>query len=101
MSAKKSQNRASGANADLESNTSNASNGTNQIEAFDSPVRVHFHHVRSRLADIDGISGKAAIDGIVAAGLLTDDSAKQVAEVTHSQEKGKPEKTFIIIEEID
>jgi len=42
---------------------------------------------RHRLADPDGISGKAAIDGLVSAGILSDDSAKQVAEVRHSQVK--------------
>ena len=101
MSAKKSPNRTAGANANLEQDSCDAPNGKNQTKAFDTQVRIHFHHLRLRLADIDGISGKAAIDGIVAAGLLTDDSAKQVAEVTHSQEKGNVEKTIVTIEEID
>jgi hypothetical protein len=64
----------------------------------DSPVRVHFHSLRHRLADSDGISGKAAIDGMVKANLLKDDSAKYVKSVTHSQEKTKgPEITEITI----
>jgi Holliday junction resolvase RusA-like endonuclease len=52
------------------------------------------------LADIDGLSIKAAIDGIVEAGILADDSPKQVKEIRNSQSKGKIEKTTITIEEI-
>ena len=50
-------------------------------------VNIHIHSKRKRLADPDGVSGKAAIDGLVHAGLLKDDSLKFIGEVTHSQEK--------------
>ena len=66
---------------------------------FNSPVCIHIHSIRKRLADPDGISAKAAIDGIVQAGVLVDDSAKYVKEVSYSQEKGTPEKTIITITE--
>ena len=82
----------------MESVNGNAPLGTNDMPGFDSPVRITFHHVRKRLADIDGLSGKAAIDGIVKAGILADDSPKQVAEVSHTQSKGSVEKTIITIE---
>jgi len=48
---------------------------------------LHVHSIRKRLVDIDGISAKAAIDGIVKAGLLSDDSAKEIREIKFTQEK--------------
>ena len=90
--------RATDTTSDLESHTSNAPVATNEPSPFDSQVRITFHHTRARLADIDGLSGKAAIDGIVKAGILADDSPKQVAEVSHTQSKGSVEKTIITIE---
>ena len=58
---------------------------------------IHIHSRRKRLADSDGISAKAAIDGIVKTGILPDDSAKYVRNVSYSQEKGDPETTTIIL----
>jgi hypothetical protein len=58
---------------------------------------------RSRLADADGISAKAAIDGLVMCGILADDSTREVDEVRHRQVKVKnvsDEKTEIIIERV-
>lgn len=81
----------------LESNTSDASLGTEKIKGYDSPVRVVIHSYRKRLTDADGISAKAAIDGLVKAGLLKDDSPKYVEEVTYRQYKSKEEKTIIEI----
>ena len=52
---------------------------------------------RKRLADPDGISAKAVLDGITKAGILVDDSAEYVKEVTFSQEKSKEEETIIHI----
>jgi Holliday junction resolvase RusA-like endonuclease len=52
-------------------------------------------------SDADGISAKAAIDGLVHAGLLKDDSPKYVKEVSYSQEKGEPEETIITLTEVD
>jgi len=50
----------------------------------------------------DGISGKAALDGLVKAGIFPDDSAKFTKEVTHSQEKTKGEEvTEILIYEVE
>lgn len=64
-------------------------------------VTVHFHSVRKRLADIDGISGKAVLDGLVMCNVIPDDSPKFVQEVRHTQEQGKVETTVITIEQIE
>jgi len=83
--------------ANVEPAFGDAPQGQNQAPRISTPCRVHFHHVRGRLADIDGISGKAVLDGVVCAGILADDSTQQVTEVTHSQTKGKPEVTRITL----
>lgn len=94
-------NNTASSDADMESNFGDAPLGANEVAAFDSPVRITFIHTRKRLADIDGLSGKAAIDGIVALGILSNDSAQQVTEVRHRQIKGDREETKIVIETID
>ena len=63
------------------------------------PVTITITSYRKRLCDADGISGKAAIDGIVAAGLLPDDSPEYVSEVRYRQIKSSVEKTVITIED--
>ena len=67
----------------------------------DTPCRIHLHCRRHRLADSDGISAKAVIDGLVLAGILRDDSAKQIVKSpTITQEKvGRdvPEETIVEI----
>ncbi|MEN6423663.1 MAG: hypothetical protein ABFD76_17120 [Smithella sp.] len=59
--------------------------------------RIHIHHKRKRIADPDGISIKAAIDGLVLVGLLADDNAKIINQTSQSQEKSKHEETIIDI----
>ncbi len=89
--------------ADLESDSGDAPDESRGNATFNSPVRVTFHHYRKRLADIDGLSGKAALDGLVLAKVLQGDSPKFVEEVRHRQskcDKGEPERTEIVIEEI-
>lgn len=71
-----------------------------EVETFSAPVRIHIHSVRKRDVDADGISAKAAIDGLVHGGLLQDDSPRYVKEVSYSQEKGSEEEVIITIEEI-
>ena len=61
---------------------------------------VHIHSIRKRLADPDGVSAKAVIDGLVHAGILIDDSAKEIGKVSYTQEKGKEEKTLITFTEV-
>ena len=70
-----------------------------EVEAFDTPVNCIVISYRSRLADADGISAKAAIDGCVHRGILQDDDARWVKEVRHRQIKVKnkeEEKTVLI-----
>jgi hypothetical protein len=66
----------------------------------DTRYNLHIHSVRKRLCDLDGISSKAAIDGIVKAGILPDDSAQYIKQITYTQEKGSPERTEISFEVI-
>ena len=87
----------------MEPDIGNAPVAKKEAPRFDSPVRIHFHSIRKRLCDIDGISGKAALDGLVHAGVLEDDSPKYVQEVSHSQEKaskGEEERTIITVTEM-
>jgi hypothetical protein len=96
-------NHDSGQAADVELSVSGQSVQACKGAAFGSRVDIEIVSYRSRLADADGISGKAAIDGIVAAGILREDSAKEVREVRFRQIKVQnetDEKTEIIIQEI-
>lgn len=95
------RNKPSSTDANMESDSRYAALRTHEVAAFTSRVRVSFYHTRKRLADIDGLSGKAVLDGLVEAGILANDSAKQVAEVRHFQSKGEPETTRVVIEEIE
>jgi len=61
-------------------------------------AKIFISSVRKRLADSDGISGKAAIDGLVHCGILEDDSPEFVEEVRYKQEKGKEEFTVIMLD---
>lgn len=83
--------------SDLESYPADETAGAKQADKPHQRFSIHVHSVRKRLADADGISAKAAIDGLVLAGLLPDDSPKYVKAVTYSQEKGSPEKTIMEI----
>lgn len=68
---------------------------------FNTPVRVDIFSTRCRKTDIDGISGKAALDGIVDCGILKDDSPDQIERYQiHKPTISKVEKTLIVIEEI-
>jgi Holliday junction resolvase RusA-like endonuclease len=57
--------------------------------AFDSPVSIRIHSYRCRLCDVDGVSGKALLDGLVHANVIADDSTKEVVEVLFKQTKVK------------
>lgn len=73
-----------------------------KIPRLDSPCRIHIVSYRYKLCDADGISAKAAIDGLIHGGILPDDSPDYVKEVTYSQVKvgqKSQETTEIVIEE--
>ena len=85
----------------MERTTSNESLAKKKGKGRNTPInrkcRVHIHHKRNRLADPDGISVKATIDGLVLAGILPDDNATIINQVSQSQEKSKQEETIIDI----
>ena len=81
--------------ADLESTPSDEPLAKKKGARSDKRCRVHVHSKRRRLCDPDGISAKAAIDSLVVTGLLPDDSAKYIKEVSFSQEISKTEETVI------
>ena len=83
--------------ADVEPHSSDEPLGAEEAARHDSRCRIHVHSVRRRLTDADGISAKAAIDGLVHGGILADDSPQEVRAVTYSQEKGEEETTIITL----
>jgi hypothetical protein len=89
--------------AHMESHSRNEPVETGQAQQITPPCNIHVHSRRHGLADADGISFKATLDGIVAAKILPDDNAQVVKEVTYSQEKigrYEQEETIITITEI-
>lgn len=87
--------------ADVESTVGNESLGSNAYTKIDTPVCISIHSKRHRLADPDGISAKAAIDGLRYCGILPDDTAADIAEIKYTQEKADNEETIIKIKTID
>lgn len=83
--------------ADVESHPRNAPLATSQTPYFTTRVDIHVHSIRKRLADPDGIAFKYCLDAIVRAGILKNDTAQEIRQVTFSQEKGKQEQTVITI----
>ena len=86
--------------ANLERAVSHESVAKKESPRFNSPCNIHVHSRTNRLSDSDGRSIKAVVDGIVGAGILPDDNAKFVTQVTQSQEtaREREEETTIIIE---
>lgn len=73
----------------LESATCDESLATCGRAAFDSLVSIRIDSYRIRLADVDGISGKAVLDALVLAKVIANDTTKEVKEVLFSQTKVK------------
>lgn len=63
----------------------------------DTSVDIVIHSIRRRRIDVFNTSEKAAIDGLVRAGILFDDGPNQVATGKFTQEIGKEECTIITI----
>lgn len=88
----------------MESDSCNEPLVSKNVPRFNTPVRVHVNHYRHRLADADGLSIKAALDAIVRADILADDSAEDIKEISESQHKvakSEKERTVFTIEAID
>lgn len=81
----------------MESTFSNEPLAKGKGDKVDKRASIRVHSIRKRMADPDGISAKAVIDGIVLSGILADDSAKFVKEVSFSQEVGSKEETVIVL----
>lgn len=64
---------------------------------MDTRKSLHVHSKRKRLADPDGVSCKAVIDGLRKAGVLINDNAEYIKEVSYSQEISQDEETVIVI----
>jgi len=75
--------------ANLERTVGNEPIQAGKSPAFDSPVSIRVHSYRCRLCDVDGVSGKALLDGLVHANVIADDSTKEVVEVLFQQTKVK------------
>ena len=87
----------------LEPDTGNEVARANEVKTFTQTVHLDFVHYRHRLADPDGLSVKAVIDGIVEAGLLANDTAEEIESITHRQVKiprSEEENTVLTIEEV-
>ena len=68
--------------ANMEQNSRNEYVGKKKAKGLDTRVNIHVISYRKAKHDPDGISAKAAIDGLVKAGILTDDSTDEVKKVT-------------------
>jgi hypothetical protein len=96
-------NRSTANLTDLEQLAGHEPMGSRKSAAFDTRVRITVVSYRVTLADADGISAKAAIDGLVHAGILADDSTEEIEEVRYRQIKvdtSGEEKTIIEIEAV-
>jgi len=89
--------------ADVEPDTEHGPRGAHGDEAAYPRVRLTVRSYRARLADPDGISVKAAIDGLVEAGVIKDDNAGVVVGLTIEQVKGPraDERTVIVVESVE
>jgi hypothetical protein len=95
--------RAADRPANVERATGNEPIRAGKGPAFTSRCSITVVSYRVRLCDADGISAKAAIDGLTHCGVLQDDSPKEVSEVRYRQIKVKnvsDEKTEIILERV-
>ena len=92
-------NSASLPHANMEQASGNASLAAQKMQGLNPPFNILIHSIRKRLCDTDGISAKAAIDGLVKAGIFADDSTKYIKKISFSQEKGAEEKTIFEITE--
>lgn len=87
----------------MESNYRDEPLAAKETAGFTSPVSILVTSYRFRPCDIDGVSAKAIIDGIVHRGILQDDSAEYVTEIRYKQVKvphRSQEKTVVRIEEV-
>lgn len=83
----------------VEQDSRNGGVAKEKAPRLNPPVRLLIHSYRHKLADSDGVSAKAAIDGCVKAGILPDDTTAEIKEVRYRQTKipkTQDEKTELI-----
>lgn len=84
----------------LEQNIGNEYMAKKKTERLAPRFNITVTSYRKHIHDPDGISVKAVLDGTVRAGLLPDDSTKEVNQITFKSIISKEEKTVIEIKEI-
>lgn len=83
--------------SNMEQDSRNESLGKEKTPALDLPCTLIVASFRKRPSDVDGLSAKYVIDGIVHAGLLPDDTSKEIKEVRFQQRQSRQECTIITI----
>ena len=96
----KNHNRAAVPSSDMEPNFKHGSAAKDANKKAYPRYRIHYHSRRRRRCDPDGVYSKAATDGLVAGGLLPNDSLDYISAVEFSQELSETEETIIEIEAI-
>lgn len=86
--------------ADVESHNPATGQRPDEAHEVHSRFRIHVHHRSGRLSDAGGRSYKAAVDGLVAGGLLGDDKPEWVEAINESYEKAAEEETILTVVEI-
>lgn len=97
---KSSRNRRPRSDANMESNSINDQIQQDEAATFNTSTHLEIIHHRKRPTDPDGCSAKAAIDGIVAAGILPDDSAKWIESIKITVIQSVVEKTIFRFTEV-
>jgi hypothetical protein len=91
--------RTSTAAAHMEQTACHEPLGEKEAPGYASPCHIVVSCLRKKLADVDGVSVKAALDGLVHSGLLADDKAEIVQSVFVRQAKAQEESTVIEVYE--
>jgi hypothetical protein len=65
----------------LERHPDDALDKAEEMPRFTAPVRITVTSYRKAVSDTEGVSVKAFLDGLVARGILENDSCKQVKKV--------------------
>jgi len=85
---------------DSQSDLPDALGAKKQAVPVDQRFRVRVISRGRRLADTDGNSAKAVLDGITKAGIWRDDSSRFIEEISFTQEKAKGDQTVIEVWQI-
>lgn len=86
---------------DMEPNPGDASMEPQTPARPDTRFDITVTSYRKRKHDPDGVSIKAVLDGIIRAGILSDDSSDIIRQVTFRSEISETERTVIEISEVN